>query len=353
MFIRRSTIAILLVCSTPGWTSLAWAQSPSEAPAAKPSQAQTDLGSQAANATRPWAAAVRPEDQKYATELFREGNGLLKESLYVQASQKYREALTKWDHPGIHYNLALALLNLDQPVEVYQQLEEAMKYGPAPLDQDKFQHAGRYKALIEKQLARVEVKCSEPGAQVTMDGRVLFNAPGRYEALVRIGQHSFVATKTGFVTTQKTPLLPPGQKTVVDLRMFTDDQMTIYKRRWSNALPWTIFAAGLAISGAGGILHWQSSENFKAYDRGIRDCGMTSPTGGCVPDSSLANKKTSAEAMQVAAFSMYGVGGAVVIVGSVLAVLNRAKPERVNPDKVAVLPMFGPSSAGLMTNFKF
>ena len=39
-----------------------------------------------------------------------------------------------WDHPGIHYNLALALLNMDQPVEVYQNLENAIKYGAEPLD---------------------------------------------------------------------------------------------------------------------------------------------------------------------------------------------------------------------------
>lgn len=327
-----------------------------EAPAAKPSQAQTDLSSQGTSADRPWAASVKPEDQKIATDLFREGNGLLKESLYVQASQKYKEALQKWDHPGIHYNLALALLNLDQPVEVYAQLEEAMKWGPAPLDADKFQHANRYKALIEKQLARVEVTCSEPGAQVTMDGRVLFAAPGKYEALVRIGQHSFVATKTGFVTTQKTPLLPPGQKTVVEMKLYTDDQMTIYKRRWHNALPWSIFGAGLVVAGVGGVLHWQANEQIKAYDKGVRECGMMSPTGGCTPDDALQSKKTRAANLEVGAYTAYGLGGAVVITGVVLAVLNRAKPERVNPDKdskVAVTPLFGPRGGGVLTTVHF
>ena len=325
-------------------------------PAAKPSQAQTDLGTQVTNEERPWAKAVKPEDQKVATDLFREGNGLLKESLYVQASQKYKEALTKWDHPGIHYNLALALLNLDQPVEVYQQLEEAMKFGPAPLDADKFQHASRYKTLIEKQLARVEVRCTELGAQVTMDGRILFTAPGRHESLVRIGQHSFVGTKLGFVPTQKTPLLPPGQKTIVDLKMFTDDQMTIYKRRWHNAIPWTVFGAGVVIAGVGGVLHWQSSEQIKAYDKGILACGEASATGGCTPDDALRNKKTHSEALQIGAFAAYGIGAATVIIGSVLAVVNRAKPERVNPDKdpkISISPIFAPGGAGVVTTIQF
>jgi hypothetical protein len=62
---------------------------------------------------RPWVKGVSAADQSAAIELFHEGNGLLKESLFVQAAAKYREALHHWDHPGIHYNLALALLNLD------------------------------------------------------------------------------------------------------------------------------------------------------------------------------------------------------------------------------------------------
>src|SRR5437879_5618527 len=81
-------------------------------------QAQSELpGSRAAE--RPWVRGVPAAEQKVALDLFREGNTLLKESLFVQAAAKYREALRHWNHPGIHYNLALALLNLDQPVEVY------------------------------------------------------------------------------------------------------------------------------------------------------------------------------------------------------------------------------------------
>src|SRR5690349_1908096 len=62
---------------------------------------------------RPWAAGVSAERQEAALKHLQEGNGLLKESLFVAAAKVYRQALTEWDHPGIHYNLALALLNLD------------------------------------------------------------------------------------------------------------------------------------------------------------------------------------------------------------------------------------------------
>jgi hypothetical protein len=324
------------------------AQAPIKAPAA-----QTDLGT---NQDRPWARAVSIEEQKIATELFREGNALLKESLFVGAAEKYREALRHWDHPGIHYNLALALLNLDQPVEVFNQLEVAMKYGHAPLDADKYEHAGRYKALIEKQLSRVVVSCGEPGAAVTIDGRPLFTAPGRWEGLVRVGQHTVVATKTGFVTTQKEPMLPAGQKTTVELKLYTADDLTHYKRRWHNAFPWTVFAAGIVVAGAGGLMHWQASEKFKSFDSGVGACSSINPLGGCIPDDGLVSEKSTGEGLQAGAFAMYAIGGAAVVAGAVLVYLNRAKPYRINPEssnKVAVTPLLGPGVGGAVATFHF
>jgi tetratricopeptide (TPR) repeat protein len=334
---------------------------PTPPPEAKPSQAATDLGAFSTSSTneRPWAKSVSPSEQRIATELFREGNGLLKESLFVQAAAKYREALSHWDHPGIHYNLALALLNLDQPVEVYQQLEEAMKYGHAPLDADKYDHASRYKNLIEKQLARYEIVCTEPGTVVSLDGRVLFTAPGQKEGLVRVGQHTIVGEKQGFVTANKTPLLPPGQKTVIHLKMYTADELTAYKRRWSVAMPWSILAAGIVVAGVGGILHWQASDQYGAYDRGITSCAMGNPsTGGCTPGPSISDHKSTGDALQDVAYAAYGIGGALVVTGGVLAYLNRAKPYRVNPEadtgpKVTLLPSFGRDGAGVVSIVRF
>jgi len=344
---------VMLAVTVAGLESAAVAQAP-QPPPAKPT-AQVDLGGSASD--RPWAKAVDPKQQKVAIDLFREGNSLLKESLFVQAAAKYREALSHWNHPGVHYNLALALLNLDQPVEVFSQLEEAMRYGPAPLDADKFEHAGRYKSLIEKQLARVDVVCTQPGAVVTFDGQVIFTGPGHHEALVRVGQHTLVATKPGFVTSHKSPMLPPGQKTVVNLDLFTAEEMTHYRRRWANAMPWSVMVAGIVIAGVGGILHWQAHEGFGAYDRGIGICSMAGQTGGCTPDPTLAGKKTQAESLQGAAFAMYGIGAGTVVAGAVLAYFNRLRPyQTTETDKLAkvqVSPLFGPSGAGIVTTVHF
>ncbi len=312
--------------------------------------AQGDLGKAGAGGERPWARGVTPEHQQTALALFRDGNGLLKDSLFVQAAAKYREALGHWDHPAIHYNLALALLNLDQPVEVFNQLEEAMKYGSAPLDADKFEHATRYKALIEKQVARVEVSCKLAGAAVTMDGRPLFTGPGRWAGLVREGQHTVVATRPGYVATQKSPTLLGGQKTALELNLFTAEDLTQYRRRWSAWKPWVLVAGGIALAGVGGILQWQAAERFKSFDAGIVACG------GCVPSGDLAATRNDGSVLQAMAFVGYGLGAAAIAAGGVLVWMNRALPYRVSPEHEGALtlaPWVAPGGGGFSSIYRF
>jgi hypothetical protein len=338
--------------------SAARGDQPQSKPPTVSTQAQSELpGSRAGE--RPWSIGVSPADQKIATDLFREGNALLKESLFVQAAAKYREALSHWNHPGVHYNMALALLNLDQPIEVYKHLEAAIKYGAAPLDTDKFDHANRYRALVEKQLARIEIRCDKPaGAVVTLDGNRLFVAPGRYEGLARVGQHSVVAELRGYITVQKTALLPPAETTKIELKMFTAEQLTRYKRRWAFSMPIVVLVAGVVAAGVGGILQWQATEAFKSYDNAITGCSTGSATGGCTPSSSIAGKRSTGDAMQDSAFALYGVGAGLVVVGGVLAYLNRARPYHVQENETAqppvtVAPMLGANGGGATVSVRF
>jgi len=81
---------------------------------------------------RPWAQGVSPENQKAALGLFNEGNALLRDSIFPKAAEKYREALTHWDHPAIHYNLAVALRGLGPADAIAAELRAALAY-PAAL----------------------------------------------------------------------------------------------------------------------------------------------------------------------------------------------------------------------------
>jgi hypothetical protein len=166
-----------------------------------------------------------------------------------------------------------------------------------------------------------------------------------------------VATRTGFVTVQKTPTLPPGEKTTVDLPMFTAEQLTKYKRRWKQPLPWSVLAAGIVIAGVGGIMHWQASQAFKQYDNGVTSCSIGSASGGCNPSGSLNGKLSTGNGLQASAITAYALGGALIVTGGVLAYLNRARPYHVESEpeagRVSVVPVVGPGIAGLMATVRY
>lgn len=314
------------------------------------------------DAERPWARGVSPAEQETALARFEEGNALLKDSLFAQAADKYREALAHWSHPRIHYNLALALMSLDQPIAVYENLEEALRYGADGLDPDKHNQARGYLALIGQQVARIEVRCDQPGAEVTLDGKLLFTGPGSRQTLVRTGEHRLVASKRGYLTASRPLTLSPGQELRVGLELLALDRVTESRRHWSAWKPWTVVGSGTALALAGGYLHWRSSQGFVAYDEGVaHDCD-----GGC-PDGvseALQAQRKRATLQQNLAIASYATGGAALVTGMVLAYVNRARVVRVDltgdaeaasaaPAPAAITPMVSPGGLGASATFRF
>ncbi|MCY1081974.1 PEGA domain-containing protein [Archangium lansingense] len=301
---------------------------------------------------RPWAKGVSKEQQQAAMVLFQAANALLKESVFVQAVEKYREALQSWKHPAIHYNLALALMNLDQPVEVHEQLVEALRYGPAPLETEKYEYARNYKTLMERQLARVEISCDTPGATVTLDGQTLFVAPGNYAGLVRPGAHSIVATKEGFLPSDQSRTLLPGETAALQLKMFTSEDLIEYRRKWAAWMPWMVVGAGVAVGAGSGWLHLQARDNLRALDEGVTQCG------GCFLTPALDATLNRGNTYQSLAIGGYALGGAALVTGVVLVFINQPQPFRIDPTQkkvevVGVAPLVGSGTGGILTTFRF
>jgi tetratricopeptide (TPR) repeat protein len=299
---------------------------------------------------RPWAKGVSKENQQKAIALFREGNAALKESLFPKAAATYRDALRAWDHPAIHYNLALALVNLDQPIEVHEHLTAALKYGPAPLDDDKHQQAQRYLALVERQLSRVRVSCSFPGATVRLDGRPLFTAPGRWEGLVRAGPHTLTASLEGYLPDERSVMLAGSETRMFDLSVFKAEEVTEYQRAFSAAIPWATLAAGAAMAGAGVGLHLSARSGLAQYDEGIRQCAIAGESGGCFPTPALTQTRQAAEGQQTGAAVLYAAGGLAVAASAVLFYIGRPVAVRrtvnVEAKQATFLPLVAPGLAG-------
>lgn len=312
------------------------------------------VGAQQKEPERPWAVGVSPNTQKKALEIFRLGNSALKESQWRQASERYREALALWDHPAINYNLALALLQLDQPVETYKRFEAALKYGAAPLDADKFEQAQRYRTLLEKQVARLELSCDVAGAVVKLNGQQVFTGPGKYQGMVRAGTVTIVASKEGFLTNEQSPSLAGGETRRLELTLLATEEAVEYRRLFAAWIPFAVLGAGVAVAGGGLGLHLSSRNQFLAFDRGIEACADVA-SGGCVPSLDLAASRSNGQSQQAFAMVLYGVGGAAIAAGAVLLYVNRPQPFRAETklESAMLLPVLLPGGAGASFSFGF
>jgi tetratricopeptide (TPR) repeat protein len=275
----------------------------------------------AAEAERPWAAGVPPERQTAALALFKQGNQQFEESQYLEALAIYKRAIALWDHPAIRYNLAVAHIHLDQPLEAYENLEPALRYGAAPLGGEVHTQALTYQKLLLGQLAELQVSCREPGARVELDGARLFVGPGETTRRLRPGSHQLVAAKPGFLTESRAVLLLPG-KLVVEKLAPTPLKALATRRRWAVWKPWVVGAAGIAAGLAGLPLMLQSVADRDAYDAAIEQgCQMGGCPRGEIPGETLAlSDRFRAE--NGAAIAAFALGGGLVVSAIVLLALN-------------------------------
>src|SRR4051812_38973049 len=114
--------------------------------AASPIRARAD------DAMAPWVAGVSEDNKAAAKKLLAQGNELFLEHKYAEALDTFKQAIAKWDHPAIRFNIVRCLIQLDRPVDAAENLELALKYGPAPLEESVYAEAVAYKKLLATQV---------------------------------------------------------------------------------------------------------------------------------------------------------------------------------------------------------
>jgi hypothetical protein len=276
---------------------------------------------------RPWAEGVPESEQQVALAAYDEGNAEFVESRFAQALAKYREAIAHWDHPAIRFNMAVCLINLDRPIEAREELERALAYGAAPFGAEVHQQGLTYRKLLDGQLAELTIHSDERDAEVTLDGALLFRAPGSVTSWVRPGLHQIVATKTGFLTRSDRITLAPGSTQIYDVRMVASPSPARTTRRWAQWKPYAVAGAGAVVAGIGGVAYALAARDYAAYDDGVRDACPLGCTGGDIQLRGPKAIRDRGDREQMTAFSLFAVGGALAIAGGVGLYLNQLHTE--------------------------
>jgi tetratricopeptide (TPR) repeat protein len=288
------------------------------------------VGSRGAHADdKPWAVGVSQQNQDAALALYKEGNAFFAQDQYKEALEKYVQALAIWDHPAIRYNAAVCLINLDRPVEAYEDLEAAMRFGEPPLGADLFKQGQSYKKLLAGRIAEVEVTAKSPEARVTLDGQPMLNGSGTTTRHVLSGDHQVVAEKPGYQTETKPVHVNGGDHVTIVIDLHPIEKAGELRRRFPRWVPWTVLGAGGAIAISSLPLLLAARSAYNDYDAGV---GKYCYPSGCPPaplPSQYPADRHRGDTLQSSGFVAIGVGGALVASGVALIVLNQ--PRLVTP----------------------
>ncbi len=236
----------------------AWAQ-----PAPPPPQVD-GAGESSDGSDKPWTKGVTPEQREKAQVLLGEGNQLFLESKHREALAKYREALALYDHPAIRFNIARSLINLDRRTEAFDNIQAALRYGKPPLG-NLYDEAKNYERLLQSQIAELEIKCTQRGVAVTVDGQVFATCPVTRSMRLDPGKHQVVGRKSDYLTLTQDVNVFPGKKEPFELKLISLADATVTKRRWANWKPWAVVAGGAAVGGIGVLLELQARSTRSQY----------------------------------------------------------------------------------------
>ncbi len=296
-----------------------------------------------------WHEGVSEERKQKALSLFLEGRTAHRALMLADARAKYEEALKYWEHPGLRFYLGRVLRRIGLPLLSYENLQKALAWGPGALDpdEDKEAHA-EVQELLQKELAAITIACDEPGAAVQLDGKPWFVGPGKKHQKVTPGEHVITAKKVGYYTVVKPVVVLAGKEAAGAIQMSVD--ATLSRRLWPEWRPWAVVGAGAAVSLLGAGLYALAKRDYDAADTTIaQSCPLS-----CLPDRKGAYDRSQWE--HGFAIGSFVVGGATVLTGSVLALLNRPQPyhtEDRGAVKVEVAPLVSASATGLSMRFSF
>jgi hypothetical protein len=285
-------------------------------------------------AATPWSTGVSAAAQQRALELFRRGNVFFEQTKYTEAVAQYELALALWDHPNIRYNLAICLINMRQPLVAWDNLEQALRFGEAPLGKRVYAEAQTSVALLESSLAELTVTSTQPEVKILVDGAPVPAKDGVHKMKLLPGRHQLVATRPGYTTDSRALDLPAGKPVTEQIALAPEVvkvERVNYDRRWRWWVPWSAAGGSVVLGVIGGIVYASARSEIRQYDADLAGLCPLGCSDADIP-SSFKDHEASARRKSGVAIGLWSGAGALLITGGVMAILNR--PRRTEEHRV-------------------
>ena len=311
-------------------------------------------------------ASAQPQgDRARAQELLREGNELLDKQQYASALAKFQAAYDAFPSPMLLLNIGTSLRSLGRNAEAANAYARWIRAKTNPQKLAEVEEALRE---LDKQVARIEIEVSEPGAKVTVDGQSLDAAL----EVVRLepGSHTISAQKDGFKPATQTIQAAAGQSESITLTLERDptttpdpeqpaagtepgagEPDTTITQSPEGGSGTVLKIAGISTAAVGlvalgvGVKYGLDAKSIN------EDLESVDSSGAWTPE--LLAKEDEGKSAEKKLIIFTAVGGAAIIAGGVLSYLGFTTGGDASEDSLAVAPSIGAESLGWVISGRF
>jgi hypothetical protein len=166
----------------------------------------------------PAAFAQTPEAKAEAQKKAREGQRFADNGQHEQALALFREAYAIHQEPGYLYNIGIEYQALGRDVEAFNTFDRFLR-DVQKIPPEFIADANHQQRELRKRIGELEIRCTQEGARVTVDGREQQGTPIDEPIRVQAGTHQVAIHKDGFEAFQQTVSVTGGGKLRVEALM--------------------------------------------------------------------------------------------------------------------------------------
>ncbi len=323
-----------------------------------------------------------------AVALVKMGNQKLAGGYYAEALTLFKHAYRIYPSPKLHFNLAQTYGVLARPLPALQHYELFLKQAGGKVDTKRWVLAHQQIFRLLGQIATLQLQVNIPGATVSLDGKRIGVTPIKRPLRITADGHVIIVTKLGYERRVISFQPRAGQNLTRRVKLLTE-QLALAKRRLVQELQarkravqerlararaqnrrrrqrlrkalkvsgWTAVGVGLAAGIVAGVLGGLYQREVRALESTQDQYWLDGPSA----------RKSLADRYKFGFYASVGVGGALLITGTVLAILG-ARIRLTGPERhpstgtstststgttILLTPVLGPRSAGASLQLRF